>query len=150
MEEEMQIRQGDVLCVMTNMATGEEEETEGARGVVLAEGKVTGHAHRIASGHAALLQSGGVRYLRVGGTEPVALEHEEHKTRCATCHSEGRWRVATHRMGGHTQEAYRCAEHGAGATALKSPGATDIPPGDYRVIIHAEYEPGALPRQVED
>lgn len=25
-----------------------------------------------------------------------------------------------------------------------------IPPGDYRVSIHAEYQPGELPRQVQD
>ncbi len=29
-------------------------------------------------------------------------------------------------------------------------GTIPIPPGDYQVVIHHEYQPGAVPRQVED
>jgi len=79
-----------------------------SRGVVLAEGEVTGHAHRIPSRHAKLMRTElDVRYLRVTGPAPVALLHEEH-----------------------------------------SP--VKLPPGNYRVTIHTEYQPGALPRQVQD
>jgi hypothetical protein len=101
-------RQGDVLITrvdhLPELAT--ELPRDEARGVVLAEGEVTGHAHRIHSRHAQLYRTEvDARYMRV--TAPVALQHEEHAT------------VA-------------------------------IPPGDYRVTIHAEYQPGALPRQVAD
>jgi hypothetical protein len=29
-------------------------------------------------------------------------------------------------------------------------GAIPIPPGDYQIVIHHEYVPGEVPRQVED
>lgn len=101
-------RQGDVLltqvdeipsCILI-------ERTE--RGVVLAEGEVTGHAHRIASRHASLYRTEtDAKYMRVMGPAPVALEHEEHST-------------------------------------------VELPPGNYKITIHAEYQPGELPRQVAD
>ena len=71
-------RQGDVLiAAVADIPTGASELPRGKRGVVLAEGEVTGHAHRIASRHAKLLRTEeDVRYMRV--TAPVALRHEEH------------------------------------------------------------------------
>jgi hypothetical protein len=88
------------------------------RGVILAEGEVTGHAHRIPSRSAKLYRTEqDARFLRVMGPAPVAagkrpvggvtLEHEEHDP-------------------------------------------VTLPPGNYRVSIHAEYQPGELPRTVAD
>ena len=100
-------RQGDVLiAAVADIPTDARELPRDKRGVVLAEGEVTGHAHRIASRHAKLLRTEeDVRYMRV--TAPVALRHEEH-------------------------------------------APVKIPPGNYRITIHAEYQPGELPRRVED
>ncbi len=102
-------RQGDVLiCAVSSVPANLEQITRTKRGVVLAEGEVTGHAHRVPSRHASLYRSeSDARYLRVMGPAPVALNHEEHST-------------------------------------------VKIPPGDYRITIHAEYVPGELPRNVED
>lgn len=102
-------RQGDVLIVAVDSipaAVTAVKRTK--RGVVLAEGEVTGHAHRIPSRSAKLFRTEeDARFMRVMGPAPVRLEHEEHKT-------------------------------------------VEIPPGQYRVSIHAEYVPGELPRQVAD
>ena len=102
-----QARQGDVFIEQVDgIPAGAAAIRADKRGVVLAEGEVTGHAHRIPSRHAKLYRTeADARFMRV--TAPVALQHEEHST------------VA-------------------------------IPPGNYRVTIHAEYQPGELPRQVAD
>lgn len=102
-------RQGDVLIVAVESVPADLVEVPRTkRGVVLAEGEVTGHAHRIPSRHASLYRSEtDARYLRVMGPAPVQLQHEEH-----------------------------------------SP--VTLPPGSYRVTIHREYQPGELPRQVQD
>lgn len=102
-------RQGDVLIVAVESVPSDLTEVPRTqRGVVLAEGEVTGHAHRIPSRHASLYRSEtDARYLRVMGPAPVQLRHEEH-----------------------------------------SP--VQLPPGNYRVSIHREYQPGELPRQVQD
>jgi len=73
-------RQGDVLIIAVDTApTTVTLVPRSERGVVLAEGEVTGHAHRIPSRQAQLFRDeNDVRYLRVGGTAPVALQHEEH------------------------------------------------------------------------
>ena len=92
----MQIRQGDVFLESVAPAaipnfTPAQEVAPSPRGVVLQEGEVTGHAHRIGlrgptARHAVLYWTEtNRRYLRV--TAPVELTHEEHKTRCATCWS---------------------------------------------------------------
>lgn len=147
----IQIRQGDVWlesATITEAITAEVPPTR--RGLVLQEGEVTGHAHRIGpvARHASLYRTEtDARYLRV--TAPVELTHEEHKTRCAVCRE---FEIATSRVAGiFDAAAYRCERHrGDDAINLDAPGATVIPPGDYRISIHAEYQPGALPRQVED
>lgn len=102
-------RQGDVLIVaVVSIPSNVIAVKRSKRGVVLAEGEVTGHAHRIPSRSASLYRSeSDARFLRVMGPAPVALNHEEHKT-------------------------------------------VSIPPGRYKVVIHAEYVPGELPRQVAD
>jgi hypothetical protein len=102
-------RQGDVLIVAVDEIPADVELVKRTkRGVVLAEGEVTGHAHRIPSRSASLYRSeSDARFMRVMGPAPVKLEHEEHT-------------------------------------------AIEIPPGNYRVSIHAEYVPGELPRTVQD
>jgi hypothetical protein len=109
MTKQKMYRQGDVLIVaVTEIPTNVTAVKRTKRGVVLAEGEVTGHAHRIPSRSASLYRDEtNARYLRVMGPAPVALNHEEHKT-------------------------------------------VSIPPGNYRVTIHTEYQPGELPRQVAD
>ncbi len=73
-------RQGDVLIVQVNeIPENAKKLKRTTRGIVLAEGEVTGHAHRIPSRHASLYRSeSDARYLRVMGPAPVALKHEEH------------------------------------------------------------------------
>jgi hypothetical protein len=104
-------RQGDVLIVRVDSIPSDATPLAPTkRGVVLAEGEVTGHVHRIPSRHAKLYRTeGDAKFLRIGagGKRPVALVHEEHR-------------------------------------------AVELPPGNYRISIHREYEPGAFPRQVAD
>lgn len=73
-------RQGDVLIVaVDSIPTDAKEIPRTERGVILAEGEVTGHAHRIPSRHAVLMRTeSDARYMRL--TAPVALNHEEHTT----------------------------------------------------------------------
>ncbi len=149
-------RQGDVLLELVDSipANADIPIKRDKRGVILAEGEVTGHAHRIPSRHASLYRTeSDARYLRV--TAPVPLTHEEHKTECATCRAEGKEVFATMRLAGaFGRDAYRCQDHAVSSAtdvvSLVEPGATDLPPGNYRVTIHAEYQPGELPRQVAD
>lgn len=157
MNKPLQIRQGDVLIeYIDELPTGLTElPVDVQRGVVLAEGEATGHAHRVPkryAGNAATLRSEtDARYLRV--TAPVPFRHEEHKTRCEVCLEPKP--LATHRLDGEfRREAYRCAAHAQAEStaviALAEPGATDLPRGVARISIHAEYQPGELPRQVVD
>lgn len=107
-------RQGDVLLELVDtIPAGAVEIPRTDRGVVLAEGEVTGHAHRIVSRHAKMYRTESdqgfvqVTAPRSKTSKTAALQHEEHST-------------------------------------------VDLPPGSYRVTIHAEYSPGELPRQVAD
>lgn len=154
-----QIRQGDVLLVAEPIPEGARPiALDAERGLVLAEGEVTGHAHRIPHRHAAGTAAAfrteeDARFMRV--TAPVPLRHEEHKTRCARCEADGRFTLATARAEGEfAAGGYLCTEHAAASDApvvsLAEPGATDVPAGNYRVTIHAEYVPGELPRNVAD
>lgn len=147
-----QIRQGDVfLHPVTSASSNLTEIKPTTRGVVIQEGEVTGHAHRITgplARHAKLYRTEmDARFLRV--TAPVELTHEEHKTRCAICTG---YTMATHRVAAdYSASGYRCERHAeSGDKALLEPGSTVVPKGTYSIGIHAEYEPGALPRQVED
>ena len=82
MKHKLILRQGDVLVVAVDSIPDNATEIKrNALGVVLAEGEVTGHAHRIPSRHATLYRSeSDARFLRVMGPAPVALNHEEHST----------------------------------------------------------------------
>ena len=67
-------RQGDV--VITPMPVP--SEAEETKGIVLAEGELTGHAHRIGNGKAKLfiLPNKSMVFVRV--YEPTTITHEEH------------------------------------------------------------------------
>jgi len=97
-------RQGDVLIVaIGELPPGLTEVSRTKRGVVLAEGEVTGHAHRIPSRSASLYRSEtDARYLRVGGSAPIELRHEEHSP---VKLPPGNYRVSIHRE--YTPEAIR-------------------------------------------
>jgi hypothetical protein len=78
MEMEMMIyRHGDVGLVRVKELP-DESKLDSHTNVTLAEGEVTGHAHRIASPHVVLWHAGQQRYLEV--REPADLTHEEHGT----------------------------------------------------------------------
>lgn len=71
------IRQGDVLLVPADVQTP--SDTAAAPQVVLAEGEVTGHAHRLSAPAGVLdWNVGDARYVRVLGTERGTLGHEDH------------------------------------------------------------------------
>jgi len=85
MKPQTMFRQGDVLVVLTAVASlpkGAKEITpDPARGIVLAFGEVTGHAHAITVADKAkppvrYFDAGAERYLQV--LEKVTLNHEEH------------------------------------------------------------------------
>ena len=73
----MQYRHGDVL--LTPVAELPEGATATARqgDLILAEGEVTGHAHRIADRRVTLRNVGEQRYIEVWA-EGAVLDHEEH------------------------------------------------------------------------
>jgi len=71
-----QIRQGDVLLVPVD---AEPPAGDGKPLVVLAEGELTGHAHRLRAPAGVLdWTAGEERYVRVLGTEKGTLQHEDH------------------------------------------------------------------------
>lgn len=78
------IRQGDVLLIpVDEMPTGLVKQNRGPRGLVIAEGEVTGHAHCILDDVADLFVSADLeemadRFLMVG--DECALHHDEHDT----------------------------------------------------------------------
>lgn len=69
----MKFRHGDVLIKKIDVIKGKK-----LNHLVLAEGEVTGHAHRITQGEAELYEQDGVLYLHVESEEAL-LTHEEHK-----------------------------------------------------------------------
>ena len=150
-------RQGDVMIVAVDTVPDNAAEVpRTARGLVLAEGEVTGHAHRIPSRHAKLYRTeDDARYMRVtAGKTPAVLEHEEHKTACGHgVDDDGNTiAIACGALATYTDgSVYRCDDHRVQRTntAIQA-GSTMIPPGNYRVSIHREYQPGELPRPVAD
>jgi len=75
----MQKQQGDVvLRKLDSLPIGEAKRIKrAARGVVLAEGEATGHAHVIDSDDAELMEIGGRMLLRL--ERAAIVVHEEHK-----------------------------------------------------------------------
>ena len=75
------LRQGDVLLIPIRDIPTSTKVTRDKRGVILAEGEVTGHFHGIKSRSATLYRTEmDERFLRVMGPAPVALAHQEHTT----------------------------------------------------------------------
>ena len=58
------------------------------KGIVLAEGEATGHAHTIVDDGAELYEKDGILYIKI--EKPVLVKHEEHKPITL---SEGIYRV---------------------------------------------------------
>ena len=69
----MFLQQGDCLIFGIDVVP----EGEKLNHLVLMEGEMTGHAHRISQGLAELFESGSTKYLKVLSDEAV-LTHEEH------------------------------------------------------------------------
>jgi hypothetical protein len=76
------VRQGDVFVVRRSepLPKGLERIPRKPKGIVLAEGEKTGHAHVIKSERAALFRDPKLAaiFLQVTCDDPVMLEHEEH------------------------------------------------------------------------
>jgi len=100
--EPQQYRQGDVLIVALSSIPADQiqyasipadalQVQRGPHGLLLAEGKATGHHHAIHSSLAELFVADGVRFLRVTG--PVDLTHKEHGTITIPA---GEYRVSGH------------------------------------------------------
>lgn len=73
---EGQIRQGDILLVP--VAVEPHSEASRHSQVILAEGEVTGHAHRLTASEVLEWSVEGQRYVRVLGDQPGELSHEDH------------------------------------------------------------------------
>jgi len=69
----MNYRQGDVLIKPASEIKGNK-----LKHLTLAEGEVTGHAHKITEGEADLYEHEGTLFLRVK-SKKATLTHEEHK-----------------------------------------------------------------------
>lgn len=79
----MMYRQGDVLIMAVKSPPDAMVEIpRDQRGVVLAEGEKTGHAHAIKDKSATLFRDPKLNamFLSVTGSAPVALGHDEHDT----------------------------------------------------------------------
>lgn len=70
------IRQGDVLLVPVDMLVPERAKT--FTEIVLAEGEMTGHAHRVQADRVYEWEEDGQRYIQVAGKDRGALSHEDH------------------------------------------------------------------------
>lgn len=82
------IRQGDVILLPVQQTQGQK-----LTHLILAEGEVTGHSHRISNGEAELYEKDGTLYLRVVSKE-ATLIHEEHK---AISIPQGSWTIRIQR-----------------------------------------------------
>ena len=82
------IRQGDVILLPIQQVEGEKLPH-----LILAEGEVTGHKHRISQGEALLYQKNDTLYLQVL-SKIALLTHEEHQAISIT---QGNWMVRIQR-----------------------------------------------------
>ena len=71
--------------------------------LILAEGEVTGHAHRVVSGEAELVQAGEMMYLLVK-SKFVKVDHEEHGVIAIP---QGTWEVKKVREWDYEEEEAR-------------------------------------------
>lgn len=70
-------RQGDVLLIL-RPAGSVPASAKKLPHRVLAEGEVTGHAHKITEGTADLFDDAGKKFLRVISAQGATLVHDEH------------------------------------------------------------------------
>ncbi|MBD2300612.1 hypothetical protein BCD64_09515 [Nostoc sp. MBR 210] len=82
------IRQGDVILLPVEQVDGQKKLD-----LILAEGEVTGHKHKISEGEAELYEKDGTLYLRVL-SDIALLTHEEHQ---AIPIPQGNWIVKIQR-----------------------------------------------------
>lgn len=75
----MQLRQGDVFLVQVKELPREAKATKRSKGIVLAEGEVTGHAHVLERGRLYITEEEVERRF-VEITQTTDLVHEEHDT----------------------------------------------------------------------
>lgn len=71
-------RHGDVLIRASELPEGAMPVIPGKRGVVLAEGEATGHAHTMDAETTTMYELNGMRWIVV--EEDTALNHQEHNT----------------------------------------------------------------------
>lgn len=84
----MLIVQGDVFLTECSIPKDATVKGLSRRGLVVAEGEHTGHAHVVDSMDATLLEKDGVLYL--SATKEVNIVHEEHK---AISVPAGEWKI---------------------------------------------------------
>jgi hypothetical protein len=70
-------RQGDVLLILRPAGSIPKTAVKLPH-LTLAEGEVTGHAHKISEGQADLFDDAGKKFLRVVAAQGATLVHEEH------------------------------------------------------------------------
>lgn len=70
------IRQGDILLIPVEVLPSAAAKLTSQ--VILAEGEVTGHAHRLTADEILEWSVGGQKYVRVLGAEKGNLQHEDH------------------------------------------------------------------------
>lgn len=101
----MQIQQGDVLLESVESIPKDSMEIKAKqRGIVLAEGEHTGHAHCIVehNGVAWMYEKEGVLYVKA--MKPVTITHEEHN---AVKIPAGNWKVGIVREFDHFAQMER-------------------------------------------
>lgn len=74
------VRQGDVIVKSATLPQNAVEKQRAARGIVLAEGEVTGHAHAIADAHVRWFTVADNPYQQwvVVESDEAVITHEEH------------------------------------------------------------------------
>ena len=75
-----QLQQGDVLLLPVKSFPKDSKQIKDQRGVVLAEGEITGHYHGIEDEGVALMEApSGARFVVNSGKKAATLRHQEHK-----------------------------------------------------------------------
>jgi hypothetical protein len=101
-----QLQQGDVLLARVEaLPPGAVQRAVDPRGIVLADGEATGHAHVIERERGVeAYECGGTLYVANQTGKPVALSHQEHHTITV---DPGVWRVGIVREYDHLQDMER-------------------------------------------
>jgi hypothetical protein len=94
----MKRRQGDVIIEKCETIPGGVKKLAH---LTLAEGEVTGHAHRVVEGEAELFEKDGVMFLSVS-SDTAVVTHEEHKAQTL---ERGTYKVTIQRE--YTPEGWR-------------------------------------------